>query len=161
MHSARIRTYCTPEALLGVSDVLYLNNGDGTFTDVSEKAGVSEVIGKGLGVVCGDMDNDGDVDIFVANDTTPNLLYRNNPESLKMTEDALFSGVALSEEGRAYSGMGANLGDFDNDGYLDIIITTFKTRQIASTTTHRAVSLRKSVSPKVSARRAFRIWHGV
>ncbi len=121
-----IRTYCTPEALLGVSDVLYLNNGDGTFTDVSEKVGLNEATGKGLGVVCGDMDNDGDVDIFVANDTTPNLLYRNNPDAVKMTEDALFSGVALSEEGRAYSGMGANLGDFDNDGYLDIVITNFQ-----------------------------------
>ena len=121
-----IRTYCTPEALLGVSDVLYLNNGDGTFTDVSEETGVSEARGKGLGVVCGDVDNDGDVDIFVANDTTPNLLYRNTPNSVEMTEDALFSGVALSEEGRAYSGMGANLGDFDNDGYLDIVITNFQ-----------------------------------
>lgn len=122
----RIRTYCTPEALLGVADVLYLNNGDGTFTDVSDKAGITETSGKGLGVVCGDMDNDTDVDIFVANDTTPNLLYRNDQNSVKMTEDALFSGVALSEEGRAYSGMGANLGDFDNDGYLDIIITNFQ-----------------------------------
>ncbi len=121
-----IRTYCTPEALPGVSDVLYLNNGDGTFTDVSEKTGISAAEGKGLGVVCGDVDNDGDVDIFVANDTTPNLLYRNNPNSVEMTEDALFSGVALSEEGRAYSGMGANLGDFDNDGYLDIVITNFQ-----------------------------------
>ena len=121
-----IQTYCTPEALLGVSDVLYLNKGNGTFTDGSEEAGVSEVEGKGLGVVCGDTDNDGNVDIFVANDTTPNLLYRNNTDSLKMTEDALFSGVALSEEGRPYSGMGANLGDFDNDGYLDIIITNFQ-----------------------------------
>ena len=122
----RIRTYCTPEALLGVADVLYLNDGDGTFTDVSEKTGVSDTSGKGLGVVCGDMDNDGDIDIFVANDTTPNLLYRNDPNSVKMTEDALFSGVALSEEGRAYSGMGTNLGDFDNDGYLDIVITNFQ-----------------------------------
>ena len=122
----RIRTYCTPEALLGVADVLYLNDGDGTFTDVSEKTGVSDTNGKGLGVVCGDMDNDGDIDIFVANDTTPNLLYRNDPNSVKMTEDALFSGVALSEEGRAYSGMGTNLGDFDNDGYLDIVITNFQ-----------------------------------
>ena len=119
-------TYCTPEALLGVSDVLYLNNGDGTFTDVSKKTGISQASGKGLGVVCGDVDNDGDVDIFVANDTTPNLLYRNNPDNVEMMEDALFSGVALSEEGRAYSGMGANLGDFDNDGYLDIVITNFQ-----------------------------------
>ena len=121
-----IRTYCTPEALFGVSDLLYLNNGDGTFTDVSEKTGISKARGKGLGVVCGDMDNDGDVDIFVANDTTPNLLYRSDRNGVEMTEDALFAGVALSEEGRAYSGMGTNLGDFDNDGYLDIVITNFQ-----------------------------------
>lgn len=120
------QTYCTPEALLGAADILYLNNGDGTFTDVSEKTGISEAKGKGLGVVCGDVDNDGDVDIFVANDTTPNRLYRNNRNGAEMTEDALFSGVALSEEGRAYSGMGTNLGDFDNDGYLDIVITNFQ-----------------------------------
>ena len=122
----RVRTYCTPEALPGAADVLYRNNGDGTFTNISEKAGVGTTSGKGLGVVCGDIDNDGDIDIFVANDTTPNFLYRNEHDGLKMTEDALFAGVALSEEGRAYSGMGANLGDFDNDGYLDIVITNFQ-----------------------------------
>ena len=121
-----ILTYCTPEALPGVADVFYRNNGDGTFTDVSESAGVSTANGKGLGVVCGDVDNDGDVDIFVANDTTPNFLYRNERNDMRMMEDALFAGVALSEEGRAYSGMGANLGDFDNDGYLDIVITNFQ-----------------------------------
>ena len=121
-----VRTYCTPEALPGAADILYRNNGDDTFTDISEKTGIGATSGKGLGVVCGDIDNDGDVDIFVANDTTPNFLYRNERDSLKMTEDALFAGVALSEEGRAYSGMGANLGDFDNDGYLDIVITNFQ-----------------------------------
>ncbi len=121
-----ILTYCTPEALPGVADVFYRNNGDGTFTDVSEKLGVGRANGKGLGVVCGDVDNDGDVDVFVANDTTPNFLYRNERNGVAMTEDALFAGVALSEEGRAYSGMGANLGDFDNDGYLDIVITNFQ-----------------------------------
>ena len=122
-----IRTYCTPEALQGAADILYRNNGDGTFTDITADAGISGADGKGLGVVCGDVDNDGDIDIFVANDTTPNFLYLNDSNAaIKMTEDALFAGVALSEEGRAYSGMGANLGDFDNDGYLDIVITNFQ-----------------------------------
>ncbi|RKU06390.1 hypothetical protein C6503_26100 [Candidatus Poribacteria bacterium] len=122
-----IRTYCTPEALQGAADILYRNNGNGTFTDVTATVGISGADGKGLGVVCGDIDNDGDMDIFVANDTTPNFLYRNDSNTtVKMTEDALFAGVALSEEGRAYSGMGANLGDFDNDGYLDIVITNFQ-----------------------------------
>ena len=136
-----IRTYCTPEALLGVSDVLYLNNGDGTFTDVSEETGVSEARGKGLGVVCGDVDNDGDVDIFVANDTTPNLLYRNTPNSVEMMEDALFSGVALSEEGRAYSGMGREPRRFRQRRLSRYCNHEFSgTRRIASITTHRAVS---------------------
>ena len=122
-----IRTYCTPEALQGAADILYHNNGDGTFKDITATAGISGANGKGLGVVCGDVDNDGDTDIFVANDTTPNFLYLNDSNArIKMTEDALFAGVALSEEGRAYSGMGANLGDFDNDGYLDIVITNFQ-----------------------------------
>lgn len=122
-----IRTYCTPETLPGAADILYRNNRDSTFTDITAEAGISGGNGKGLGVVCGDVDNDGDVDIFVANDTTPNFLYLNASDAaIKMTEDALFAGVALSEEGRAYSGMGANLGDFDNDGYLDIVITNFQ-----------------------------------
>ena len=120
-----VPVYCTPEALEGEADRLYRNNGNGTFTDVTKKAGITAPPGKGLGVVCGDVDNDGDIDIFVANDTTPNLLYLNNGDGT-FTEDALFAGVALSEEGRAYSGMGANLGDFDNDGFLDIVITNFQ-----------------------------------
>ncbi len=120
-----VPVYCTPEALEGEADRLYRNNGDSTFTDVTRKAGITAPPGKGLGVVCGDVDNDGDIDIFVANDTTPNLLYLNNGDGT-FTEDALFAGVALSEEGRAYSGMGANLGDFDNDGFLDIVITNFQ-----------------------------------
>lgn len=120
-----VPVYCTPEALNGEADRLYRNNGNGTFTDVTQKAGITALPGKGLGIVCGDVDNDGDVDIFVANDTTPNLLYLNDGDGT-FSEDALFAGVALSEEGRAYSGMGANLGDFDNDGFLDIVITNFQ-----------------------------------
>ena len=122
-----IRTYCTPEVLQGAADIFYRNNGDSTFTDITTAAGIGGANGKGLGVVCGDIDNDGDSDIFVANDTTPNFLYLNDSDTgIQMTEDALFAGVALSEEGRAYSGMGANLGDFDNDGSLDIVITNFQ-----------------------------------
>ncbi len=120
-----IQTYCTPETLDAEADILYRNNGDGTFTDVTKKAGITSSPGKGLGIVCGDVDNDGDVDIFVANDTTPNQLYLNNGNGT-FSEDALFAGVALSEDGRAFSGMGTNLGDYDNDGFLDIIITNFQ-----------------------------------
>ena len=120
-----IPVYCTPEALNAEADILYRNNGDGTFTDVTEIAGITAPAGKGLGVVCGDVDNDGDIDVFIANDTTPDILYYNNGNGT-FTEDALFSGVALSEEGRPYSGMGANFGDYDNDGFLDIVITNFQ-----------------------------------
>ena len=120
-----VPTYCTPEVLEAEADRLYHNNGDNTFTDVTEKAGITAPPGKGLGVVCGDVDNDGDIDIFIANDTTPNLLYINSGNGT-FTEDALFAGVALSEDGQAFSGMGANLGDYDNDGYLDVVITNFQ-----------------------------------
>ncbi len=120
-----VLTYCTPEAFQGAADRLYHNNGDGTFSDVTRTAGLYAPGGKGLGVVWGDYDNDGDLDIFVANDTTPNFLYRNNGDGT-FQDVALFAGVALSEEGRAYSGMGANFGDFDNDGYLDIVVTNFQ-----------------------------------
>ncbi len=120
-----IQTYCTPETLDAEADILYRNNGDGTFTDVTKKAGITSSPGKGLGIVCGDVDNDGDVDIFVANDTTPNQLYLNNGNAT-FSENALFAGVALSEDGRAFSGMGVNFGDYDNDGFMDIIITNFQ-----------------------------------
>lgn len=120
-----VPTYCTPEALQAEADILYHNNGNGTFTDVTQIAGITAPAGKGLGIVCGDVDNDGDVDVFVANDTTPNFLYLNQGNGT-FTEDALFAGVALSEDGRAFSGMGANLGDYDNDTFLDIVITNFQ-----------------------------------
>lgn len=120
-----VSTYCTPEVLPGESDSLYRNNGDGTFSDITQSAGLFAPDGKGLGVVWGDYDNDGDPDIFVANDTTPNFLYQNNGRG-NFQDVGLFAGVALSTEGRPYSGMGTNFGDFDNDGDLDIVVTNFQ-----------------------------------
>ena len=120
-----VYTYCTPEALPGQSDSFFRNNGDGTFSDITQSAGLFAPTGKGLGVVWGDYDNDGDPDIFVANDTTPNFLYQNNGKGT-FQNIALFAGVALSMEGRPYSGMGTNFGDFDNDGDLDIVVTNFQ-----------------------------------
>jgi len=119
-----IRVYCGPESYEGVPDILYRNNGDGTFTDVTEFAGLDNA-GKGFGVVWGDYDNDRDLDLFVANDTTPNFLYCNNGDGT-FIEMAMMAGVALSESGMAFNGMGANFGDYDNDGYLDIIVTNFQ-----------------------------------
>ncbi|HID94786.1 MAG TPA: CRTAC1 family protein, partial [Candidatus Latescibacteria bacterium] len=119
-----IGLYCSPDEFDGRSDVLYRNNGDGTFTDITKKAGLYTTAGRGLGVVCGDYDNDGDIDIYVANDRTPNFLYRNNGDGT-FTDVALFSGVAFNEDGMAEAGMGVDFGDYDNDGDLDIIVINF------------------------------------
>jgi predicted nucleotidyltransferase len=125
-----VTVYAGPENFDGISDILYRNNGDGTFTDVTQQAGIFNPTGKGLGMVCGDYDNDGDVDIFVANDATPNFLYRNDGVKsngdVTFTEVAFLAGVALSEDGVAENGMGADMGDYDNDGFLDIVVNNFQ-----------------------------------
>ena len=135
-----ITVYAAPEEFDGLSDTLYRNNGDKTFTDVTRKAGTFNPDGKGLGVVCGDYDNDGDVDIFVANDATINFLYRNDgvktqqsdtDNDVIFTDVALFAGVGFSEDGVAENGMGTNMGDYDNDGFLDIVVNNFQ-RQTSS-----------------------------
>jgi hypothetical protein len=119
-----LQSYCDPDAYSGMPDMLYRNNGDGTFTDVSEEAGVANPAGKGLGVVCGDYDGDGWPDIFVANDRVPNFLYRNNRDGT-FTDVALLAGVAFGEDGVARAGMGADFGDYDHNGALDIYVTNF------------------------------------
>ena len=116
------RSYCTPEVYEGTSSALYHNNRDGTFTDVTRRAGVYNAKGKALGVVWGDYNNDGYIDLLVANDTEPNLLYRNNGDGT-FTEVGLQAGVAYGENGKALSGMGVDFGDYDNDGHLDAFIT--------------------------------------
>ncbi|MEJ7604875.1 MAG: CRTAC1 family protein [Bryobacteraceae bacterium] len=116
---------CGPRGLKGSGDTLYRNNGDGTFTDVSVKAGVSDPEGYySLATAWGDYDNDGDPDLFVANDSTPNRLYRNNGDGT-FTDVAVETGVAFSEDGREQSCMGVEFEDLDNDGWLDIMVTNF------------------------------------
>jgi hypothetical protein len=116
---------CGPRGLPGAGDSLYHNNGDGTFSDVSKKAGVSDPNGYyGLGVICGDFDEDGFVDIFVANDSTPNFLYHNNGDG-RFKEIAFISGTAVNESGSEQGCMGVTLGDYDHDGRLDLFITNF------------------------------------
>ncbi len=116
---------CGPRGLKGAGDALYHNNGDGTFTDVSVKAGVSDPQGYyGLGAAWGDYNNDGRPDLFVANDSTPNYLYRNNGDGT-FTDVAAAAGVAYSEDGREQAGMGVEFEDLDNDGWLDIFVTNF------------------------------------
>ena len=116
--------YANPQVYPGVSDILYRSNGDGTFSDVTRQAGVYNDDGKGLGVTCGDYDNDGRIDIYVANDTTPNFLYRNVGDG-RFVDIGPFAGAAYNEHGVAEGGMGVDFGDYNNDGSLDIFVTNF------------------------------------
>jgi hypothetical protein len=116
---------CGPWGLQGESDLLYHNRGDGTFEEVSVRAGVHDDQGRfGLGVVWGDYDNDGWPDLLVANDAGANYLYHNNHNGT-FTDVALLAGVALSGEGLEQGNMGVDFGDYNHDGWLDIIDTTF------------------------------------
>ena len=119
-----IRAYCEPDNFPAQSDTLFRNNGDGTFTDVTKSAGIYNTTGKGLGVVWGDYNNDGAPDIYVANDSTENLFYRNNGDGT-FEEVGFMVGVALSENGAAENGMGTTFGDYDNDGWLDLTVTNY------------------------------------
>jgi hypothetical protein len=116
--------FCGPIGLTGEADVLYRNNGNGTFTDVTSAAGIKDPNYYGFGVLFNDFDNDGWPDIYVANDSQPNLLFRNKRNGT-FEEVGLISGSALSESGRAQSGMGVTVGDYDGNGYLDIFVTNF------------------------------------
>jgi hypothetical protein len=115
---------CGPRGLPGEADVLYRNNGDGTFTDVTESAGISDPGHYGFGVIFSDLDNDGWPDIFVANDSTPNLLFHNQGDGT-FEEIGLFAGVALSQDARQQAGMGLDAADYDGDGDLDLFLTHF------------------------------------
>jgi hypothetical protein len=116
------RAYCHPDNYEGVTNILYHNNGDGTFTDVSEKAGISKPNGKGLGVAFADYDDDGFTDVFVANDSMQCFLYHNNGNGT-FTEVGLLTGVGYNEDGKTFAGMGTDFSDFDNDGRPDIVVT--------------------------------------
>lgn len=117
-----IHAYCSPDSYAGLPNLLFHNNGDGTFTDVSEPSGIFKHAGKGMGVAFADYDNDGFVDIFVANDTFRNFLFHNNGNGT-FTEVGLLSGVAYPENGRSVAGMGVDFRDIDNDGFPDIFET--------------------------------------
>jgi enediyne biosynthesis protein E4 len=118
------RMYCDPQQFDGVPDQLFHNNHDGTFTDVSVKAGIANRAGKGLGVVVGDIDLDGWPDIFVTNDGVRNFLYHNKGDGT--FQDVTYtSGTGFDMNGKAMAGMGTEIADFDGDGLPDIFLTAF------------------------------------
>ena len=114
--------YCSPNEYRGTPNMLYRNNGDGTFTDVSQQSHISRYVGKGMGVAFADYDDDGFTDIFVSNDTFPNFLLHNNGDGT-FTDVALTAGVAYNEYGKTVAGMGVDFRDLDNDSRPDIFHT--------------------------------------
>jgi hypothetical protein len=116
---------CGPPGLNGGKNILYHNNGDGTFTDVSDTSGITKANGTyGLGVLVADFDNDGWPDIYVANDSTSSALYKNQKNG-KFVDVAIEAGCALSPDGKPQAGMGVSAADYDLDGNLDIVKTNF------------------------------------
>lgn len=116
---------CDPRGLAGAGDHLFHNNGDGTFTDVSVKAGVSDPNGYyGLGALFADVNNDGKPDLLVANDSTPNYLYINKGDGT-FDDQSYMSGYALNQDGREVANMGIAAGDYENNGHLSVVNTDF------------------------------------
>jgi hypothetical protein len=116
------RAYCHPDNFEPVTNVLFRNNGDGTFTDVSTKAGLGASPGKGLGVAFADYDADGDTDVYVANDSVQCFLFQNNGDGT-FSEVGLLAGVGFNEDGKTFAGMGVDFADYDNDGHPDVFVT--------------------------------------
>jgi len=119
LNGGRLRAYCHPKFYEPLPCTLYRNEGNGKFTDVSEETGITKRYGKGMGVAFNDYDGDGFIDIFVANDNTPNSLFH-NLKGKEFEEIAMEAGVAYTENGKAVSGMGTDFRDLDNDGKPDI-----------------------------------------
>ena len=123
------KSYCTPEAYRGETCWLFHNRGDGTFEDVTASSGIFDTSSKSLGVAMLDFDQDGWPDLFVANDTQPNKLYRNLRNG-KFKDAAVEAGLAFSADGKARAGMGVDVGDFENSGRLGIAITNFDNEMV-------------------------------
>jgi hypothetical protein len=124
--------YGHPRTYKGTSDVLYHNNGDNTFTNIAEKAGVTNPVeGRGMGAVACDFDNDGWPDIYVANDTNRNFYYHNNGDNT-FTDESLFNGTGYDANGIAEGSMGVDAGDYNRDGWLDLLVANSETATLYS-----------------------------
>jgi hypothetical protein len=124
------REYCHPSTFPAATSILFHNNGDGTFTDVSARSGIGRVAGKALGVAVADYDGDGWTDIFVANDSVPSFLFHNDHDGT-FSETALTAGAAVNIDGKPFAGMGTDFADYDNDGRSDIFVTTLSNETYA------------------------------
>lgn len=128
--NGKTKSYCTPESYKGQSPTLYHNAGDGTFENVTRKAGVYDPSAKTLGLALIDFDNDGRLDVFAANDTQPNRLYRNKGDGT-FSDVGVMAGVAFNEAGVARAGMGADAADYDGSGRQSLIIGNFSNEMMA------------------------------
>jgi enediyne biosynthesis protein E4 len=124
------KSYCTPQTYKGQSSRLFRNKGDGTFEDVTKRAGLYDPTSKSLGIALLDYDNDGWLDLFVSNDTEPNKLYHNNRDGT-FTDVAVAAGVAYSEAGTVRAGMGTDAADYDSSGWQSLIIGNFTNEGMA------------------------------
>jgi hypothetical protein len=120
-----LQLYCGPESFNGVRDFLYHNEGDGVFRDITAQAGLLNTTGKELGVVFGDVDRDGDQDLYLANDKAANFLYLNDGQG-HFEENGLLAGVAYNGDGDVQAGMGVDLCDYNHDGWPDLFVTNFQ-----------------------------------
>jgi hypothetical protein len=124
------KSYCTPESYKGTAARLWHNRGDGTFEDVTQKAGLGEPTSKTMGIALLDYDNDGWPDLLFSNDTQPNKLYRNNGNGT-FSEKGVIAGVAFSEDGVARAGMGVDAADYDHSGHPSLMITNFSNQMLS------------------------------
>jgi len=130
LHRQGYRSYCHPDQFSAVSCLVFHNNGNGTFTDVSKSCGIALSPGKALGIAMNDFDRDGWPDIFVANDSFPQQLFRNNRNGT-FSEVALESGLAYNQDGKTFAGMGADFADYDNDGWPDVFVNALANQRYA------------------------------
>ena len=128
-HKPGYRAYCHPDYFKPIAPLVFHNNKDGTFTEIAQKVGLSKP-GKGLGIAIADYDRDGHIDLFLANDSIPEFLYRNKGDGT-FEEMGLSSGTGVDQDGRTYAGMGVDFADYNNDGWPDIVVTDLANQRYA------------------------------